>query len=71
MNNQHGVDADYFSRKLKLVSASINNYTPQELARELYRLAITSCEAAVVEEVEFKRDNGYTRVSAHKLGELK
>lgn len=42
MNNSHGLDADYFSKKLKLVLKGVNNYTPDEMARELVRLALVA-----------------------------
>lgn len=50
MNNRYNLDTDYFSRKLKLVLEGIHNYTPEEMARELVRMAVTASEAASVEE---------------------
>lgn len=47
MTNQHNLDIHYFSGKLKLVLEGINNYTPEELARELTRLANTACHKTV------------------------
>jgi hypothetical protein len=68
MTNQYGLDSNYFKRKLTTVAAGLAFYKPDELARELYRLAITSCEAAVVEEIAFKRDNGYIRAEHSRVG---
>lgn len=42
MKNKFGLDADYFSAKLKLIIMDINFYTPKELAVELERLAKTA-----------------------------
>lgn len=55
MANRYGPDTEYFSKKLKLVLEGINNYTPDELARELARLALTADNIAAT--VEFVRYN--------------
>lgn len=51
MTNGFGLDVDYFSRKLKLIIEGAWNYTPEEMARELVRMAVTASEAACVEEL--------------------
>jgi len=43
--NRYGVDDDYFRKKLESVIASLYNYTPEELSRELQRLANTASKA--------------------------
>lgn len=50
MKNNYGLDADYFHKKLKLVLTGINSYTPDELARELGRLAWTASSKAALED---------------------
>jgi len=50
-NNTYGLDVPYFSKKLKLVLQGLNNYMPEELARELARLAKTSAEVAASGEL--------------------
>lgn len=52
MNNRYGLDEAYFSRKLKLILGDIDNYTPEELARELSRLAITANYGEAVNELQ-------------------
>lgn len=50
--NQYGLDADYFRRKLERVLRDVNSYRPDEMARELARMARTADEA-VLREPEF------------------
>lgn len=40
--NRYGVDASYFSDKIKLILRDIDNYTGEELATEFTRLADTA-----------------------------
>lgn len=42
MKNEYGLDVSYFENKLKLVVRDIARYTPDELHRELSRLAGTA-----------------------------
>ncbi len=35
MKNQHGLDCDYFKRKLKILIRDIDNYNPYEMDQEL------------------------------------
>lgn len=51
-NNHFGLDADYFAKNLKRIQDGINNYTPQEMARALARLARTSDENVAREELK-------------------
>ena len=61
MTNEYGLDADYFRKKLKLVVAGIYNYTPQELATALTRLAITAnfntTQKTLQQSTEYKEDS--------------
>lgn len=50
--NSFGLDVAYFSDKLGLVLRDLGNFTPEELARALARLARTAC-AEVLGEEEF------------------
>lgn len=50
--NQYGLDADYFRRKLERVLRDVNSYRPDEMARELARMARTADEK-VLREPEF------------------
>jgi hypothetical protein len=60
MTNRHGLDTDYFSKKLKLVLEGINSYTPDEMARELARLAITAdARSAGVEFIRYNEQCNY------------
>lgn len=42
MTNQYGLDAHYFKVKLELILRDLSRYTPEELSRDLSRLAETS-----------------------------
>jgi len=39
MDNEYGLDANYFKNKLSLIARDADNYTPDEMYRELTRLA--------------------------------
>lgn len=39
MTNEYGLDVDYFKKKLELILRDVGNYTPDEMYRELSRLA--------------------------------
>lgn len=53
MTNRFGVDTDYFTEKLGILIRDMGDYTPEELARSLARLANTSsCD--VLQEAEFR-----------------
>ena len=52
MKNIYGLDQSYFTDKLKLVQRDVSNYTPQEMARELHRLAMVADENTVIEECD-------------------
>ena len=54
MKNRYHLDVEYFKAKLKLVLRDINNYRPDELARELLRLSLTS--ENVLNEPEFQKE---------------
>lgn len=49
MTNNHGLDEYYFKLKLEIITEGIHNYSPQELARALTRIAMTADEACVIE----------------------
>lgn len=51
MSNEYGLDYEYFERKLKLVIRDAKMYTPDEMMRELSRLAY------VAENQDKKRDH--------------
>lgn len=38
MNNIHGLDANYFSKKMKIIIRDISNYTKQEFGQELLNM---------------------------------
>jgi hypothetical protein len=38
MNNEYGLDADYFKKKLQLMLEGIHNTTPAEMSRMLGQL---------------------------------
>jgi len=42
MNNQYGVDVDYFRSKLEMVVRDLNLYTPEELGRELAKFSLVA-----------------------------
>lgn len=48
--NVHGLDVDYFSKKLSHVVANLKNYKPDELARTLGRFAATADKSALIED---------------------
>lgn len=48
--NIHGLDVDYFSKKLSHVVTNIKNYKPDELARTLGRFAATADKSALIED---------------------
>jgi hypothetical protein len=50
--NRYGLDAGYFKKKLGQVVWGIDNYTPEELARELARLAVTAENEAALHEMQ-------------------
>lgn len=52
MNNQFGLDADYFNQKLGLLLRDMRHYTPDELARQLARLS-KAADGDVLLEPEF------------------
>lgn len=52
MKNEYGLDVTYFAKKLSLVLRDVSRYTPQEMARELHRLAMTADENTVCELVD-------------------
>jgi len=39
MNNQFGLDADYFKKNLEILARDIEHYRPEELYRALNRLS--------------------------------
>lgn len=53
--NRYGLDVDYFTKKIKLIIRDINNYTPDEFARECARMSVTA-DKTVVREMEFSSD---------------
>ena len=50
--NRYGVDRDYFTKKLEIIIRDMRNYTPDELARSLGRLAMVA-DSDVMQEPEF------------------
>ena len=48
--NTTRLDTDYFGRKLALITRDLSHYTPQEMARELVRLAKAADEIEAVKE---------------------
>ena len=49
MQNEYGLDVSYFESKLTQVMRDINCYKPEEMARELFRLAKTANKNIVLE----------------------
>lgn len=47
--NEYGLDTQYFINKLSLIIRDAENYTPDEMARELARLSITADKAVILE----------------------
>lgn len=53
--NRHGLDHDYFERKIAILHRDgLANWTPEELARELARMSKTA-SAEVMHEPEFAK----------------
>ena len=52
MANEHGLDVDYFKKKICLIYRDAHLYSPDEMARELARLSVTADEK-VINEKEF------------------
>jgi len=52
VKNEYGLDVSYFESKLQLVLRDCSRYTPQEMARELHRLAMIADENTVCELVD-------------------
>ncbi|WP_138437989.1 hypothetical protein [Marinobacter shengliensis] len=76
MNNRYGVDATYFITKLGGLVQDIWDYTPEELARSLARLAQTA-NAETLKEPEFQPPiqfapvpEGYSLVPKHMTLDL-
>ncbi|MBE8232382.1 MAG: hypothetical protein HAW67_01510 [Endozoicomonadaceae bacterium] len=65
--NQYGLNVDYNKRKLESILKDINCYTPDELSRELARLAVTA-DKSVLQEAEF---NMLIPVTGNKLSDSK
>ena len=55
MTNNHGLDVDYFSRKMERMLNGAASYTRSEWARECARMARVA-DAAVLQEDEFVGD---------------
>ena len=53
MTNNYGLDVDYFHKWIRRVLREIDYYTPDELARELARMAVTA-NPTVLKETEFQ-----------------
>ena len=53
MNNIYGLDTDYAEKKLKLILRDLDNYTPDEFAREMARLSMWADEHVIKHEPEF------------------
>ncbi|MDO8713996.1 MAG: hypothetical protein Q7K13_05905 [Polynucleobacter sp.] len=51
-HNAYGLDAPYFTKNLQLILEGIGNYTPQEMARALVRLAKTSDDIVAKNEMQ-------------------
>jgi len=43
MNNQYGLDANYFREALSLIARDVENYTPAEMSLALERLGRVAC----------------------------
>lgn len=52
MNNQYGLDEDYFRKKLKQILKHLDSHTPEELARSLGMLALVSHEDALLDDLD-------------------
>ena len=52
MTNEYGLDVHYFKNKLELILRDVGNYTPDEMYRELTRLA----EATDYQPTRLKED---------------
>ena len=57
MKNEYGLDVSYFESKLQLVVRDCSRYTPEEMARELSRLAMTADLNETISEVDKKWRN--------------
>ena len=55
MTNSHGLDVDYFSRKMERMLSGADRYTRSEWARECARMAKVADEAVLL-EAEFVGD---------------
>lgn len=53
MKNRYGLDKYYVECKIKLILRDIDNYTPDEFAREVARLSIWADESVIKNEDEF------------------
>ena len=53
MKNRYGLDVSYSKEKINQILRDINNYKPDEFARQLVRIA-TAANPDVLKEVEFK-----------------
>lgn len=42
MNNDYGLDVDYFKKNLLVIYRDAENYTPEEMERALKRLAVVA-----------------------------
>ncbi len=56
MNNRYGLDTDYFIRKMERIIRDMENYKPDEFAREMARMSRTADDKVLLEP-EFARDN--------------
>lgn len=52
--NRYGADCAYFKGRMQLLMRDMDNFRPDELARELARMSRTA-DAAVMHEAEFAR----------------
>lgn len=53
MTNEYGLNYKYFQSKLSIVAWDAENYTPDEMARELARLSISANDKVILGEPEF------------------
>lgn len=68
--NEYGLDADYFRRKLERVLRDVKSYKPDEMARELARMARTADEETL-RESEFSPISTAKQLLIDEISDLK
>lgn len=63
MTNEYGLDVNYFKEKLKLILRDVGNYTPDEMYRELTRLADVASPDKTYNPIQDKAQDILTKIS--------